>query len=165
MIQPYTDAVQVPETQQPALPAPVKNAVKVMYAGAVVCAIHAIVYLVTAGAEKAAVATKYPHLSAGGVDTVMHIIVIAGAVAALLAAAMFIWLGRSSRGGKNWARVTGTVLFAIAILGALHDLAEPETTVNLAFVFAECLIGLVAVVLLWRRSSSAYFSFFSRPQF
>jgi hypothetical protein len=165
MIQPYTDAVQVPETQPPALPASLRNAVRVMYTGAVVCAIHAIVYLVTAGAEKAAVATKYPHLSAGGVDTVTHIIVIAQFAVAVIGAVLFAWIARSCRSGKNWARVTGTVLFAITVLGALHDLSEPETTVNLAFIFAECLIGLVAVVLLWQRSSSAYFSFFKRPQF
>jgi len=165
MIQSYPGAAQRPETQRPAVPASVRRAVKVMYAGAVVCVIHAIVYLVTAADAKAAVAQKYQHLSAGGVNTVTHIIVIAGIVGSLIGAVLFAWIARSCRDGKNWARVTGTVVLVIAALGALRDLTQAETAVNLAFIFAECLIGLAAVVLLWRRDSNGYFGYFKRPQF
>jgi len=39
----------------------------------------------------------------------------------LIGAALFIWIARSCKGGKNnWARVTTTVLFAVAVLHGHH---------------------------------------------
>ena len=101
-------------------PASVLNAVKVMYAGAVVCMIQAVGCVVTAGAEKTAVGQKYPYLHAHGVTTVTHIAVIAGVVATLIGAALFIWIARSCEGGQSWAWGTGTVPSAVAVLHGRH---------------------------------------------
>jgi hypothetical protein len=64
--------------------------------------------------------------------------------------------------GRNWARITSTVFFAIETLGvlvsasgvgALGD-AGPIRFYNILVV----LIGLAALILLWRRQSSDYFN-------
>jgi hypothetical protein len=55
--------------------------------------------------------------------------------------------------GRNWARITSTVLFVLATL----ELASSRGVVP---VFAAALtwpIGLAAVWLLWRRASRAFF--------
>jgi heme A synthase len=165
MVKPYPDAAQMARIEQPTLPASVLNAARVMYAGAVVGAVHAIIYVLTQSAEKTAIEKKHPHFTASDVNSLQHVTVAAGVIVALLGAILFIWIARSCQSGKNWARITGTVLFVIAILGTIYELTTAETVTNLIFKFAGCLIGLVAVVLLWQRSSNAYFAYFKRPQF
>jgi hypothetical protein len=166
MIQQYPSAAQNSEVQRPEPPASLRRAVAVMYAGAILGPIHAVIYVITAHATKRAIEVKHPYWSASLVSTTTGIAVIGGAVIALMAALLYVWIARSCRSGKNWARVTGTVLFAVAVLLMAYNLGPGvETAVNLGFNFAGVLIGLVAVVLLWQRSSSTYFSFFKRPQF
>jgi hypothetical protein len=164
MIQHYQNATQAPERPEP--PASLLRAVKVMYAGAILGPIHAVIYVVTAGATKHAIEAKHPYWSASLVSTTAHIAVIGGAVVTAMAALLYVWIARSCRSGKNWARITGTVLFAFVVLLTAYNLGPGvETTVNLIFNCAGVLIGLVAVALLWQRRSSAYFTFFKRPQF
>jgi hypothetical protein len=165
MIQHNLEAAQAPGLLRPDPPASLRGAVKVMYAGALVCVVHTVVYLVTTGAEKAAIAARYPHLTAHHVATLGHVVAISGAVAALLGAVLYVWIARSSGQGKNGARVLGTVLFAIAVLGAAYNFVSPATALNRIFDIGECLIGLAAVVLLWQRATSAWFAFFKRPQY
>lgn len=164
-MQPYPDAANMAEAQQPSAPGSVLNAVKVMYAGAAVSVINAVIYLVTQNSTKTAIAKKHPHLSASTLNTVTHVGVIIGAIVGLIGAALFIWIARSSRSGKNWARVTGTVFFAITVLGTVYNLVSGEAMVIGAMSFIVMAIGLAAVVLLWQASSNSYFSFFKRPQF
>jgi hypothetical protein len=47
---------------------------------------------------------------------------------AVIAAGVWIWMARSCRAGKSWARTVSTVLF-----------------------------GLIAIILLWQRASPDYF--------
>jgi DMSO/TMAO reductase YedYZ heme-binding membrane subunit len=164
-MQSYPETERMPWTERPAPPAAVLNAVKVMYAGAAVSVIHAIAYLVTENATKAAISNKYPNWPAGTLNTVTHVGVIIGAIAGLIAAALFIWIARSCRNGKNWARVTGTVFFFIAILGTIYDLVSAEATITAILNFLNLAIGLAAVVLLWLWRSNAFFAYFKRPQF
>jgi hypothetical protein len=166
MIKQFPNAAQKPELDRPHLPASLLRAVQVMYAGAILAPIHAVIYVITADTLKRAIEAKHPYWSASLVSTTTGIAVIGGAVVVLLAAFLYVWIARSCRSGKNWARVTGTVLFAFSVLLTAYNLGPGvETTLNLIFNFAGVLIGLTAVVLLWQRASSTYFAFFKRPQF
>ena len=166
MIQQYPNAAQKSEVQRPEPPASLLRAVKVMYAGAILGPIHTVLYVITPGATKRAIEAKHPFWPASLVSTTAGIAVIGGAVIALMAAVLYVWIARSCRSGKNWARVTGTVLFVFAVLLAAYNFGPGvETTLSMIFNCAGVLIGLAAVVLLWQRSSSTYFTFFKRPQF
>jgi hypothetical protein len=165
MIRQYPNAPQASELRRPDPPASLLRAVKVMYAGALLFAVHAVIYVVTAGAQKSAIARRYPHLTAHHLATLSHITVITGTVLGAIGAIAFVWIARSCLKGRNGARITGTVFLAIAVLGAVYDFTSPLTTLNLTFVVLEVVTGLAAVVLLWQRRSSAYFTFFKRPQF
>jgi hypothetical protein len=166
MIKQDPTAPQVHEFQRPDPPSSLLRAVKVMYAGAILGPIHAVIYVITADATKRAIEGKHPYWSHSLVNTTTGIAVIGGAAVTLMAALLYVWIARSCRSGKNWARITGTVLFAIVILLTAYNVGPGvETTLNMIFSCAGVLIGLVAVVLLWQRPSSAYFTFFKRPQF
>jgi hypothetical protein len=70
---------------------------------------------------------------------------------------LWIFLGRGCRNGRNWARITATVLFGVATLDLLGLLAFPEAAVAKVLAVLIWLIGLGAVVLLWRGTSTAFF--------
>lgn len=165
MVKPYSGPVQRPGIDRPAIPASVLNAVKVMYAGAVFSVLDIIIGLADQSATKTALKKKSPHLSVHSVNTLVHVGVIGDVVVGVLGALLFIWIARSCRSGKNWARVTATVLCVIGFLGAVFHLIEPEATLGVIASFVLFLIGLAAVVLLWLRSSSVYFKYFKRPEF
>jgi ABC-type Na+ efflux pump permease subunit len=165
VVKPYTGPVERTGVDRPAIPASVLNAVKVMYAGAVFSVLDIIIGLTNQSATKTAIRKKSPHLSLHTLNNTVHIAVIGDIVVGVLGALLFIWIARSCRSGKNWARVTATVLCFIGFLGAVFHIIEPEATLNLIASFVLFLIGLAAVVLLWLRSSSAYFKYFKRPEF
>jgi uncharacterized membrane protein len=77
---------------------------------------------------------------------------------------LFVWIARECRSGNNWARVTGTVFFGIAALGLICNFFSGLTTLNLVVATVGCVVGLAAVVLLWQRNSSAYFTSGQHPQ-
>jgi hypothetical protein len=166
MIQQHPNAARKPELDRPSPPASLLRAVKVMYVGAILGPIHAVIYVITAGATKRAIEAKHPYWSHSLVSTTTGIAVIGGAAVALLAALLYVWIARSCRSGKNRARVTGTVLFAVACLLTAYNFGPGvQTTFNMIFNCVGIVVALIAVVLLWQRASSAYFTYFKRPQF
>jgi hypothetical protein len=165
MIQQFPHTEQAFETERPDRPASLLTAVKVMYAGAAASLIQAILYLATESATRAAIAAKNPHMAASTLNTVAHAGVIVGAVVGLIAAVAFLRIARSCGQGKNWARVTATVLFVLAVCGMAYDLSNAVAQIVAIFNVVVTLMWLAAVVLLWLPTSRAYFRFFRRPQF
>jgi len=91
---------------------------------------------------------------------------------AVISAGLWFWMAISCRQGKNWARITSTVFFAIDCVLLLVVIAAASKLAGTAGVglvvgsaVLQWLIGLVAIVLLWMRPSSAYFSAMSGPRF
>ena len=70
---------------------------------------------------------------------------------------MWIFVAQKCKAGKNWARITGSVLFAIATIDVIGAALAPEAGLVKIWVLVIWLIGLAAVVLLWRRSSTEFF--------
>ncbi len=79
---------------------------------------------------------------------------IAGGV---FAAVVWIVLARACLQGRNWGRITGTVLFALSTVDTLVGLTAPIALAVKLWGALVWLIALTAIVLLWRRSSSAFF--------
>lgn len=156
-MQPYPGSTQMPETQRPPAPASVLNAVKVMYVGAVTSVLGIVIDIITVGATKTAIEKRSPSMTASQVNSSQHVLVIGFVVAGLIGAAVWIWLARSNLAGKNWARITGTVLFALATVDSLIGLTAPLSVVVKIWAVLVWLIGLTAIVFLWRRESTAFF--------
>ncbi len=135
-----------------ALPASMVTAVRLMYAGAA----YALIWAIGTIAVAASIVKHHPvvndHRLAGAVT-----------VAVLLGTAeIALWLGvaRACRRGSSGARVAGTVLFALHTVGVLGVLASSQAGLGPAKVLTLIgwLIGLGAVMALWQRPSSTFFT-------
>jgi FtsH-binding integral membrane protein len=123
-----------------------------MYAGAA----YALVWAIGTIAVWASIVRHHP--IAGD-----HRLAGAAALAIVVAAAdIGLWLGiaRACRRGRSGARTAGTVLFALHTLGVLSVVASAQAGLGPAKVLTLIgwLIGFGAVVALWQRSSTAFFT-------
>jgi hypothetical protein len=160
-----------PESGRPPAPASVRNAVRLMYLGAVVSLTTVIVDLATERITRSAMLSA---LKAGirksdgvlptasqfnsGFTATLALVSVLG----LIEAGLWIFVARGSRNGKDWARVTASVLFGLDTLAVLigppdTGIRGPEATVARIFAGIVWLIGLTAVVFLWRKDSGAFF--------
>jgi nitric oxide reductase large subunit len=158
MYQPYPTGAQLPVTQRPPVPPSVTNAVRAMYVGALTSILGIAIDIITVGATKRAIEKRNHHLTMSQINSVQHVLVIAFIIGGLIGAAVWLVLARLCRNGKNGARITGTVIFGLATLDTLIGVAAtPIAGAVRAWGLVVWLVGLVAVVLLWRPSSNAFF--------
>jgi hypothetical protein len=137
------------------MPATMATAVRLMYAGAA----YALVWAVGVIAVSARIVKDHPAYLSGG----DHHLAGAASLAVLLAVAeIALWLGiaRACRRGRNGARVAGTILFGVNTLVVLGVAASTQAGLGPAKVLSLIgwLIGAAAVVFLWQRASSAFFT-------
>lgn len=157
--QPYPTSGQTPEPQQrPSAPNSVQTAVKLMYAGAALSLIELVVSLVTISSLKSAILKKFPNYTSTQVHSAEVAIVVGVVIEAVIAIGLWLWMARANAAGRNYARITGTVLFVVYTLFLLLDLRRPSVGIGLIFAALVWLAGLGAVIMLWRRESSEYFS-------
>jgi CubicO group peptidase (beta-lactamase class C family) len=156
-MQQYPGSTQMPEVQRQPAPASVLTAVKIMYAGAVTSILGIIIDIITVSATKTAIEKRSPSMTASQINSTQHVLVIGFVVAGLIGAGVWFWLARSNLAGKNWARITGTVLFALATVDSLIGLTGPVAALVKIWGLLVWLIGLAAIVFLWRRDSTAFF--------
>jgi hypothetical protein len=147
----------MPDVQRSPLPPSVINAVRVMYAGAAATVIGIVIDILTVNATKAAIEKRSPQLSVTQVNSLQHALIAGSIVSGVIATALWILIAWKCRNGKNWARLTGTVLFAIATIDVLGAAVAPEADLLKLWFVVIWLLGLFAVVLLWRPSSSDFF--------
>ena len=162
MYQPYPTGAQMPEIQRASVPPSVANAVKVMYVGAAASIIGIIIEILTVNATKNAIERRSPKLTASQVDASQHALIAGFIIGGLIATAAWILVARNCQGGKNWARITGTVLFAICTIDTIVGVTAPLAGAVRIWGVAVWLCGLAAAVLLWQRPSTAFFTA-SRP--
>jgi hypothetical protein len=155
--QPYPSGGQPVEPIRPPAPAPVLNAVKLMYAGAAVSTVSLIISLVDIGGSKAAIRKARPSLTTAQVNQLNTFIISLAIVSGLVGIALWLWMARANGQGKNWARILSTVLFGLATLDLIGVFSEPKTVLSLIFPVLTWLIGLGAIWLLWRPESTAFF--------
>ena len=76
----------------------------------------------------------------------------------LIGVGLWLWMARMNGAGRSWARVVASVLFALSTLSVLTSIARPSAGVTRIFGVLVWLVGLGAIVLLWQRDSSDYFT-------
>jgi hypothetical protein len=167
MYQPSPSSGQPAGPPRPSVPAPVRTAVKLMYAGAAVTAAGLItgLTLIITDIQAAARGQFLGHSLTS--PQARPFVITVWIVLGLVAIALWLWLARANGQGQNRARILSTVLFGLATLqlpGAFTQPvspAGPGVTVlyygTTALFVAAWLVGAVAVWLLWRPASSAFF--------
>jgi hypothetical protein len=162
MYQPYPTSGETNAPERPSAPASVQTAVKFMYAGAALSLIELVVGLATIGSLRSAIITAGnkagKHYTATQIHSLEVASVIFGVVAGVIAIGLWVWMARASASGHSYARIVGTVLFALNTLFIFIDLARPHVGFGLVLNLLVWLAGLGAVVMLWRRDSGPYFA-------
>ena len=87
--------------------------------------------------------------------------IIIGIFLTVVECGLWLWMAWTALAGHGWARILSTVFFGIMCLMLVHYLirslpsAPAGVSVSLAL---EWLVGLAALILLWQRASSQFFT-------
>jgi hypothetical protein len=164
MYQPYPTSGAQPEPSRPDPPIPVLNAVKLMYGGAIVSAISLIITLATIGSLRTAIHNADPTLSASKLHSAEVAAVAVAVIFGLIGIGLWIWMAYANKAGKNWARITSSVLFGLDTLSLLASIRQAEPVLTRVISILIWLIGLGAIILLWRKESSEFFAASKTPR-
>lgn len=103
-------------------------------------------------------------------DMFIPIMQIGGAVLGLITLGLWIWMAIMNGKGRNWARITGTVLGGLSLLSSLSSIGNmagnaalggmsvPMSTGSIVLAVVDPLLVVAILVLLWLPASSAYFN-------
>ena len=159
MYEPYPSGGQTPEPQRPGPPPPpVVNAVRLMYAGAVLTAVVLVVSLLTVASIRTAVHNAYPSYSASKVRAAATAVVAIDVFIQVITIGFWLWMAVANKAGKSWARIISTVLFGLNTLFVLLSFVRPHASLGSVLDLVIWLVGLFVVILLWRKESSRYFA-------
>jgi hypothetical protein len=147
---------QPPATPE-APPATIVNAVKLMYLGAAVSVVSLIVSLATAGGLKSAIRKAQPKLTPAQVNNTATFLITATVISGLLGAGLWLWMAWANKRGRSWARIVSSVFFGIATLDTVVGITRPGDLLTRIITVVIWVIGVGAIVLLWRPESSAYY--------
>jgi hypothetical protein len=157
MVQPDPSAGRMPEPAHPEPPASVVMAVRLMYAGAVVSALSLIVGLVTIGSLRDSLHKAQPTLTPTQLHQQETVLVVGSVVIGLISIGLWVWMALLNKAGKPWARIVAAVLFVLYTLYLLLVIRAGVAAGALVPIIT-WVIGLGALILLWRKDSSEYFA-------
>jgi hypothetical protein len=99
-----------------------------------------------------------------GVDRVVQVSLTVTTVVAVVSAVVWVVMSRVTLRGSKWGRIVACVLFALAIGGFFGGALPTAGPFARVFALALLLLGAWALVLLWRKDSSAYIRYQNTPQ-
>lgn len=160
MYQQYPGGAQPsePSAGRASVPQSVSRAAQVMYVGAAASLVGIVIDLLMRHSIRTAIAQHDTKLTATQVTDTYHAELGVLIVFGLIGVGLWLWIARSCLAGKSWARVTGTVFFGLDTVAVLLGVSVASSGgLTRIYGIVVWLIGLVAVILLWRRSSAEFF--------
>jgi hypothetical protein len=152
---------QMRMAQDPTQPRALRNAVRVMWAGAAIALLGTAVTIALGGKIKAEIfqavrknRTSVRAYTLAQLHTVASITLVALVVGGIISVLLWAWMAWANDRGRGWARVVASVLFGLITIEVV--LSRSRANVSFAFILLEWLLGLIAVVLLWRRETTAF---------
>jgi hypothetical protein len=152
----------------PDLPKPssLVNAVRLMWVGAALALIGAIVTLALSGkiktaVRKAAIKANATRASTGKtvlthaqIQTLANATVLIFTVVLIIGILLWVWMAWANNKGSSWARIVATVLFGLNTISLIFSVGR--ASLSIIFVGLGWLAGLGAIVFLWRKDTTAY---------
>ncbi len=142
-------------------PRPVRNAVRLMCAGAVLTVAVLVFVLVTLGGVRSAAVHD---LAAGQWPTVLLTQVGPWLASAPIGAGLWLWLAWANGRGYHWARPAFTAFFGVLTIVVFFGLGEGGGEDALAYTWPDLiaatvlwLVGLAAALLIVSETASAYY--------
>jgi ABC-type Fe3+ transport system permease subunit len=158
--QSYPSSGKPVEPDRGEAPPSVQKAVKLMYAGAAVSAVSLIVSVIlplaSIASSKAALKKDHPKLTVSQVNQTFNLSIGVAVIFGVIGTVLWLWMARANGQGKNWARITSSVFFLLETLSLFSVLNAPSV-LGVVFTVAPWVIGLGAIIFLWRRESSEFF--------
>jgi len=165
MYQPYpSSSPELPEQGPAEPPTSVRNAVRLMYAGAALSAIVVIVTLVTIASLKSGILAKHPNYTPTQRHNAEIAAVVTSVIGGLIAIGLWLWMAWANRRGRNWARIVAAVFFGINTLDLIVSFTQVHALAAVLVGVLVWLVGLGAIVFLFNRESAAYFKPRSAPR-
>lgn len=168
--QPYPTGGSTNETaspvQRPPQPQSLRNAVRLMWVGAALALVGVIVTLafsknIKSAVTKAAVKANATNRSEGKtvlttsqIHSLANVTVGLLAIVGVIAVLLWVWMAWANNKGRNWARIVATVLFGLNTISLLLEIGRASTTIIVVVI--GWLVGLGAIVFLWRKETTAY---------
>ena len=167
--QPYPTgggANQMGVGERPPQPKTLRNAVRLMLAGAALALIGVIITLVFSGkiktsatnlaisANRTAAREHKTQLTAAQIHSLANAFVDFYVIALVISLLLWVLMAWANNRGSNWARIVGTILFGLNTLLLIFDVGR--VSIVLIFIALGWLIGLGAIVLLWNRQTTQY---------
>lgn len=149
-------------------PDTVQWAVKLMLAGAAISTVYLVFALIVTASIKTdltrwnATQAKSKQLTASQLNSLATYYVVSTILIGLIAIGLWLWMAKMNTRGRKWARIVASVLFALwsyytyVSIGETHGAATLITST--VIVLVTWLIGLGALFLLWRPTSSAFYN-------
>jgi hypothetical protein len=157
MYESYPAAEPAPERQRIQPPNPVRNAVRLMYAGAALEVVALVVALLTRSSLKSAILTAHPGYTPAHVHLVENDRAVSLAVGAVITIGLWLWMAWANGRGRQWARVVSAVFFGINTVDLIISLVLVRSAPTSIVGIVIWLVGLAAIVLLFRGESGPYF--------
>jgi hypothetical protein len=158
--QPYPASGGSNLTEQPPRPQSVRIAVILMFAGAALSAISLIVILALSGRIKSAIGTAARKvrtnrpLTLSQIHAVENFYIVLIIVILLISIGLWVWMAWANGRGKGWARILSSVFFGFNTLWLAVSVLR--TGGPAIFIGIGWLIGLVALIFLWRQDTTHY---------
>lgn len=139
-------------------PPSISRAVLLMYVGAAISAVTALIPLLFRGSIRDAIEESDTSLTADEIDAAVNVTVGIGLVVGLIGVALWLWMASANKAGKSWARVVATVLGGLNILFTVLSLSTGSG--GIALIVNLVSIGLAGYILylLYRPESSQYYA-------
>jgi hypothetical protein len=159
---------QMAAGERPPQPSTLRNAVRLMWVGAGLALIGVIITLAFTSKIKSAVTTAALKanatnradgktssiLSASQIHTLANATVVLLAVFGVVGVLLWAWMAWANNRGSNWARIVATVLFALNTIALILEFGR--ASISIIAILLGWLVGLGAIILLWRRETTAY---------
>jgi hypothetical protein len=146
--------------ERPPQPQSVRIAVILMYAGAAVSAVSLIISLALSGRIKSAIGTAARKvkttkpLTLAQIHAVENFYIVLIVAVLLVSIGLWLWMAWANGRGRGWARIVSSVFFAFNTLWLVVSVGR--TGGPAIFIGIGWLIGLVALIFLWRRDTTQY---------
>jgi len=158
----HPNSSKVPSEEDLPVPASVRCAVLIMYGGAMWSVIGTAAYIAIWYSQDYVPTTRpsFVHGDSGFVISGAPVVAWFIGFVGLVVFCLWLWMARMSVHGRKGVRIMATILLALqafTLYGhyARHGGHRFSWTILVPVV--SFLIGLTAVILLWRRSSALYF--------
>jgi hypothetical protein len=93
-------------------------------------------------------------LTTSQIHSLANATVLILAIVGIIGVLLWVWMAWANNRGRGWARIVATVLFALNTISLVFEVGR--ASVSIIPIALGWLVGLGAIVLLWRRETSAY---------